>query len=212
MARVSIVIVTGVRLYAEGLRRALGADPRFDVLAVAGGADDALDALRTGPQEPDLLLVDLCGEDLRRVRAAAPSARVIVLGVRDHEDDVIPWAERGIDGFVTPLASLADLTDTLARAARGEAACSPQTTGALLRRIGRLQRPAEDPLPRLTRREHEILTLLERGFSNKAIAGELHIELPTVKNHVHHILEKLGSRTRAEAVARVRHHDPVPRS
>jgi two-component system nitrate/nitrite response regulator NarL len=205
MARIKIVIVTGVRLYAEGLRRALTADERFEVLAVAGGADDALHALRTGPREPDLLLADLNGADLRSVRAAAPHARVIVLGVRDHEDDVIPWAERGIDGFVTPLASLADLTDTLARAARGEAACSPSTTGALLRRIGRIERPDDGPLPHLTRREHEILTLLEEGLSNKAIAGALQIELPTVKNHVHHILEKLGSRSRAEAVARMRH-------
>jgi DNA-binding NarL/FixJ family response regulator len=56
----------------------------------------------------------------------------------------------------------------------------------------------------LTSRELEIANLVERGLSNKQIAERLCIELPTVKNHMHHILDKLGVRRRTEAAALVR--------
>jgi DNA-binding NarL/FixJ family response regulator len=56
----------------------------------------------------------------------------------------------------------------------------------------------------LTERERQVAALIERGLSNKEIAVALGIEVPTVKNHVHHILEKLRVRRRAEAAALVR--------
>ena len=56
----------------------------------------------------------------------------------------------------------------------------------------------------LTRRERQIVGLIDQGLSNKEIASRLCIELPTVKNHVHNILEKLHVRRRGEAVARIR--------
>jgi ATP/maltotriose-dependent transcriptional regulator MalT len=62
----------------------------------------------------------------------------------------------------------------------------------------------DDDRPALTRREREILGLIGRGLSNKEIAGSLRIELPTVKNHVHNILEKLRVTGRAEAVSAAR--------
>jgi DNA-binding NarL/FixJ family response regulator len=60
------------------------------------------------------------------------------------------------------------------------------------------------PLEALTAREREILRLIDDGCSNKEIAQRLSIEVTTVKNHVHHILEKLGVRRRAEAAAALR--------
>jgi DNA-binding NarL/FixJ family response regulator len=56
----------------------------------------------------------------------------------------------------------------------------------------------------LTAREHEIMELVEQGLSNKEIASALRIELPTVKNHVHNILEKLRVTRRGEAAAKLR--------
>jgi two-component system nitrate/nitrite response regulator NarL len=69
------------------------------------------------------------------------------------------------------------------------------------------QTPTQPPVPHLTPREREIIDLIDSGLSNKEIASQLQIELPTVKNHVHRILGKLGVRRRGEAVARLRGAD-----
>ena len=83
---------------------------------------------------------------------------------------------------------------------------SPRLAGTLLRRIGALARERHDDEPdvRLTARETQILALIDDGLANKEIASRLHISLPTVKNHVHNLLEKLDVTRRGEAVARAR--------
>jgi DNA-binding NarL/FixJ family response regulator len=89
---------------------------------------------------------------------------------------------------------------------RDELPCSPQIASTLLRRVGALASVAApvEPRARLTSRELEIVHLIERGLSNKEIGRELCIEVATVKNHVHNVLEKLQVRRRTEAVARIR--------
>jgi DNA-binding NarL/FixJ family response regulator len=75
-------------------------------------------------------------------------------------------------------------------------------TAGLFRRVGTLARERGlDPIEKLTARELDVLGLIEEGRSNKEIAAELLIELPTVKNHVHRILEKLHVHSRSEAAA-----------
>jgi two-component system nitrate/nitrite response regulator NarL len=114
---------------------------------------------------------------------------------------------------VSSHASLADLITSLECAAQGDVVCSPRVAGILLRRIGSQAGPRrrEGAAVRLTVREHEIVQLIETGLTNKEIARRLHIELATVKNHVHNILEKLQVNRRADAVARVRGDRPPAR-
>ena len=115
-------------------------------------------------------------------------------------------AEAGVAGFVTRDQSLADAVGVVESVTCGESACSPRTAAALLRRVAVLsgQRKPPEPPVGLTLRERQIAGLIARGRSNKEIARELSIEVSTVKNHVHHMLEKLGVAGRAEAAARVR--------
>jgi DNA-binding NarL/FixJ family response regulator len=92
--------------------------------------------------------------------------------------------------------------------------CSPSFAAALLRRVADLAHLREVPGPGLvlTAREREIVGLIDDGLSNKQIAQQLCIQLATVKNHVHHILHKLGVNGRLEAAARFRAYaQPVPR-
>ena len=119
---------------------------------------------------------------------------------------MVPLVEAGAAGYLTRDASLRDLFAALSSAVRDEVLCSPRIVASLARRLARLaEQHATRPTPAsLTAREAEVVGLLDAGLSNKEIATRLCIELPTVKNHVHHILEKLHVNRRGEAAARLR--------
>jgi DNA-binding NarL/FixJ family response regulator len=172
---------------------------RFDTIDILGSAedvDDALDRCEEAGQVPDVVLVDTISADAeRRIRsivADLPESRVLALTVPNRESDILALTEVGIDGFVTADASVGELVTSIDSVARGEALCSPSVTAALMRRLAHLARERQPVARRvpLTTREWEILELIETGLSNKQIAVRLHIELATVKNHVHHILTK----------------------
>jgi DNA-binding NarL/FixJ family response regulator len=119
-------------------------------------------------------------------------------------DDVLRCAELGVSGYVTRADSIATTISAVESVARGELLTTPRMAAALLERVARLARdvPATDG-GRLTRREQEVLRLIQAGLPNKLIAQRLQIALPTVKNHVHNILEKLQVRSRGEAARQV---------
>ena len=123
----------------------------------------------------------------------------------ESEQDVVACAEAGVAGYVTRDASIDDLVATIDSVVRGEALLSPTVGATLLRGVAA---PAvgdrHDIGERLTAREWEVLDLVGEGLSNKQIAKRLEIETPTVKNHVHNILEKLDAHSRTEAAARAR--------
>jgi DNA-binding NarL/FixJ family response regulator len=135
-----------------------------------------------------------------------PDACVIALSVEETDEELIACAEAGVAGFVRRDAAFDELTTTISSVVRGELPCSPQTAAILLRRIAQLaaERRRVTVTARLTPREREIVRLIDDGLSNKEIAGRLHIELATVKNHVHNILEKLQVHGRLEAAAHLR--------
>ena len=99
-----------------------------------------------------------------------------------------------------------ELVAALESVACGDLICSPSAAGALLRRVATLahERPQDDRLALLSRREREVVGLIADGLSNKQIAHHLYIELATVRNHVHNILGKLGVHRRGEAAALIR--------
>lgn len=188
----------------------LGRHEGFTVVALAGEADSALQ--QAYELQPDIVFLDVSmphGVRLAHELAkAASGTAVVATAVAETDGDIVACAEAGVAGFVTRNQSLAEAVRVLESVARGESACSPRTAAALLRRVTLLsaQRVPPGPPNGLTPRESEIARLIARGRSNKEIARDLCIELSTVKNHVHHVLEKLGVRGRAEAATRVRAH------
>jgi two-component system nitrate/nitrite response regulator NarL len=205
---IQVVVASDIRLYREGLVESLARSGAFEVVGTAGTRDETLTAV--GALRQDVVLLDLAmagATDLARdIAAAAPGARVVVLGVREVEDEVIACAEAGVEGYVTREASLRELVDVVESVARGEVLCSPRIAALLNRRVAAIAgaRRGGPAAARLTPRETEIVGLIAEGLSNKQIAGQLSIQFATVKNHVHSILEKLEVDRRAEAVARVR--------
>jgi DNA-binding NarL/FixJ family response regulator len=207
-----ILIASGVRLYSEGLREFLERQPGYQVLGVADTAAATLRAAESST--PNLILLDqaLAGslETLRGLRRLRPDCAVIALGMPDQEEAILAWAESGAAGFVSRDASLSDLLVTIDGTLRGELVCSPQVAASLLRRLASraAASPSNPPRQPLTAREAEIVRLIDEGLSNKEIATRLGIEVATVKNHVHNLLEKLRVHRRSEAANRLRGRDP----
>jgi len=203
-----LLIVADIRLYQEGLAHILGSEPRLEVVGTAADLSTATRLL--AERSVDVALIDLAMPQsfaaVRGIATAAPSVKVVAVGVRDSEQDVIGCAEAGVAGYVPRGASVAELVTVLECVGRGELLCSPRAAATLLRRVTTLAAGRDAPMvcaPALTPREREIAGLLESGLSNKDIARRLGIEVATVKNHVHNLLEKLQVHRRAQAVARL---------
>jgi DNA-binding NarL/FixJ family response regulator len=197
----SVLVVTDVLLYREGLTLFLGRDGR---VAVAGAvdADGAVDAATAA--RPDVVLLDTTMPSYELVASAlareAPDARLLALTVPETEQAVVACAAAGAVGYVTRASSLDDLVAAIEGATRDEVIASPRMAGVLLRRAAAANGPTETRSP-LTARQHEIGLLLADGLSNKEIARRLCIEVTTVKNHVHQILERLQVTQRADVQA-----------
>jgi DNA-binding NarL/FixJ family response regulator len=199
-----VLLWSGVRIYREGLQTALEADPRIDRVAAAADSVECEHALAS--LMPAVLVLDALAENALAVaRSLRDTATgVVALGVAESEPQVLAFAEAGVSAYVTREQPLDGLVTSIVAVARGEARCTPRIAGILLRHVASLagERERREHRPvHLTRREAEILSLLGYGMTNKQIARELSIELPTVKNHVHNILEKLDVSSRVQAVA-----------
>jgi two-component system, NarL family, nitrate/nitrite response regulator NarL len=201
---IRLLVISAVRLYRESLADAFSHARDFTVVDAVHDCDDALSRVRAGAV--DVVLLDVgatVGHPLVRELAGGPGHfQLVAIGPENSEADMVACAEAGITGYVTRGASLQELFDAVMCAARGEVMCTPVVTGALVRRLASLaavQRPAEAKSVGLTRREREIIALLERDLTNKEIATALGIEAATVKNHVHNVLDKLNVRRRSEA-------------
>ena len=208
---IRVLVVSGINLYREGLAHVLGADGRIEVVGTCERVGEAVEALQE--LSPDVVLLDMAARDARamarEVADAKQGVRIVALGLA--EQDVVRYAEVGICGYVVREGSVDDLVDAVEAAMHEELHCSSKVAAALLRQVGRLaaeRRPGERA--RLTPRELEVVALIDRGLTNKEIASRLVIEVATVKNHVHNLLEKLGAQTRSEAAARVRRMRRAP--
>ena len=211
---VRVLILAEICVYREALARSLESDGRVDVGGVAADLEEALTALEG--DGADIVLVDTLMpggvEAVRALAAVAPQIKVVALAVSEVERNVIAFAEAGASGVVPREGSVEDLAAVIESVSRDEMVSSPRIAATLARRVAdlTLERRVESIEGRLTARELDVLRLIEEGLSNKEIARALSIELPTVKNHVHNILQKLKVSRRTEAAARARRHGLSP--
>ncbi len=204
---VRVLIVSDVRLYSDGLNFLLRENSRFEAIGTACNKEEVLSHLRRS--KPSVVLMDpaiaRASTISRAISAIDSRVPVIAIAVPDSTHHAVACAEAGFAGYILRDATVEKLLEGIERVISGELLCSPQVAGMLYRRLSRLSRRPEDRLGKaLTVREAEILELIEKGLANKEIANCLGLSLSTVKNHVHHILEKLGVQRRGEAAAHVR--------
>ena len=203
--RVRVFVASDVRVYREAIARLISTEDSLKLVGAAATAESA-SQLRDGAR-PDVVLVDAIQRaDLvlaREISSAAGDAYVVAL-VAPEREDLLGWAGAGVAGLLSWEASQEELVESLRRAARGGSPCSPDVAEALLRRVRENSRGDFAFGGSLTEREAQVAELVADGLSNKAIASRLSIELATVKNHVHSILEKLRVHSRGEAAAKLR--------
>lgn len=202
---IQVFIVDDNRLLREGLVTMLTEQEGLIVVGAAANGHSALEQIKK--LRPEVALIDIGMPDKDGIEVTQdlhqnlPELKIIILGMPDLTDEILTCIEAGAAGYVLKEASFKYLVETIRSANRGESFCSPQMAASLFSRVAEL---AGERLPRsaikLTPREVEIINKIAEGLSNKEIAQQLSIELQTVKNHVHNILDKLQLHNRLEAV------------
>lgn len=204
---IRVLLVDDQHLVRAGLRMLCVAEDDLDVV---GEAENGREAVRLAEQlVPDVVLMDLHmpGVDgtaaTRRILAARPSVRILVLTTFDDDEHLYPALEAGACGFLAKDTAPADLLDGVRRAADGQSPFSPHV---LRRLVGRAV--ASDPVragqagqaeaAALTEREREVLALVVTGCSNAEIAERLFIGITTVKTHITGLMTKTSSRNRVQ--------------
>jgi DNA-binding NarL/FixJ family response regulator len=208
---IRLLLVDDQALFREGLRTLLSLHEDLQVVGEAGNGLEALAA--ADALHPDVVLMDLRMPVLdgvaatRRLLAAHPASRVIVVTTFDDDELVFDGLRAGAVGYLLKDVSSDKLVEAIRAAARGESFLQPSIAAKVLAEFNRLERSAAPPPPLaepLSERELEILRLLAAGDSNKEIAAALFIAEGTVKNHVTNILGKLDARDRTQAALRAR--------
>ncbi len=185
----------------EGLRAFLELQDGIEVVGEAGDGREGVAAAER--LRPDVILMDLVMPRLdgvgamRELRERLPAVRVIVLTSFADDDNLLPAVQAGAAGYLLKNAEPQELARAIRAAHAGKALLDPHVAERLL---ASLARTAGETTPdELTPREHQVLELIARGFSNKRIARELGIAEKTVKTHVGHVLAKLGVTDRTQA-------------
>jgi DNA-binding NarL/FixJ family response regulator len=223
---VRILIVSDVRLYREAIALRLSQAGQLVIV----GAVERGDAVREAERlEPDMILLDAAewqGLDLATaLLAQRPDLNIVAMAVPEIAGHAI--AGSGFAGFVPRSGSISDVISLLERLAACGRHAPIALTAPLLNTLqvgaqvdhaqvdnAQVDNAQVDDAPRpaaadLTPRESEILEMIGLGLSNKEIARSLRIEVGTVKNHVHNILEKLNVRGRNQAARHLRMRSPV---
>lgn len=202
--KLKVVLVDDQGLCRRGLSELLSNCYDFTVL----GATGSIEELRTLLEgKPDLVIIDLRMKPLdgisllQQLRSEGYSTPAIMLTMSDSEADLTNAIRAGVRGYLLKDMAPDDVVDAIRRVAGGELVVAPTMTLKLIEML-RGEQPEHEPknsLKLLTEREREILQLLSRGESNKAIAQTLKISYDTVKQHVRHILNKLNLSSRVKA-------------
>ncbi|MDH2916731.1 MAG: response regulator [Gallionella sp.] len=202
--KLKVVLVDDQCLCRRGLSELLSNCYDFTVL----GATGSIEELRTLLEgKPDLVIIDLRMKPLdgisllQQLRSEGYSTPAIMLTMSDSEADLTNAIRAGVRGYLLKDMAPDDVVDAIRRVAGGELVVAPTMTLKLIEML-RGEQPEHEPknsLKLLTEREREILQLLSRGESNKAIAQTLKISYDTVKQHVRHILNKLNLSSRVKA-------------
>jgi NarL family two-component system response regulator LiaR len=212
MDKIRVLIVDDHDVVRQGLRTYLEMQDDIEVVGEASNGAQALALL--SDRRPEVVLMDLVMptmdgiEATRRILAAQPEARVIVLSSFAEDDRVFAALEAGAISYLLKDVKPAELAQAIRAAHRGDPQMHPEVMKKIVRRAVGAQKPGSQDaaLASLTERELEVLRLLAQGMSNRELAQALTISEKTVKSHVGSILAKLGVADRTQAALFAHRH------
>ena len=205
MTDIRVLIVDDQRLVREGIASLLEIQ---DGIAVIGTAVDGQQAIAQAEEAlPDVILMDIRMpvmdgiQATETIRARLPECKVLMLTTFDDDEYIIQSLRAGAYGYLLKDTPAENLAQAIKLTYAGIYQLAPSVAGKL---VGNWQtdtakRPPEPIEYDLTERELEVLRLLATGASNREIAEQLVISEGTVKNHISHILSRLGLRDRVQA-------------
>jgi len=208
---IRILLVNDIQLISNVIAASLEDEPDITIVDCVSSPEDALKSIQE--HEIDVALVSTrlpnqgALEFTKNIAKFSPSTKVLALGLSEDKNQVLRFIEAGASGFVLKDNSVDELIENIRAAKDKKAFVSPEIASAIMNRLTELTQLLLDcgnSFPDeadLTPRELEILELIGRRMSNQQIAGELVIEVGTVKNHVHSILNKLDVGSRGDASA-----------
>lgn len=201
MERITVLIADDHELVRFALRAMIEAGEGMEVVGEASDTESAI--LECVKLSPDVLLLDMRMpgkggvEVCRRVRDEAPDTRVLVLTSFEEDDEVFGVLAAGASGYLLKDTRPERIMNAIRAVVEGQSVFDSAIASRVI--VGRppSQMDVEDPL---SERESEVLALMARGMTNRAIGHSLWIGEATVKTHVSHILRKLNQSDRTQAV------------
>jgi DNA-binding NarL/FixJ family response regulator len=202
---IRVLVVDDQAMVRAGLRLILDGQVDIEVVGEAADGEEAQVAVRR--DRPDLVLMDIRMPRLDGIAATRkliehdPAVRVLVVTTFDADQYVFEALRAGASGFILKDSSPEQLVAAVRLIAAGDALLAPARTRRLIETQVRPKPTVDSSLiGTLTDREREVLVLMARGFDNSQIAAELFISDATVRTHIGHVLSKLNSRSRVQAV------------
>ena len=202
---IRVLVADDQSMVRAGFRLLLSGEEGIEVVAEAENGLEAVD--KAARFQPSVVLMDIRMPELdgleatRRILAADPGARILILTTFDLDEYIYEALRAGASGFVLKDDPPEQLIAAIRTVAAGDALLSPAVTRRVIQQFTRIPRAAQPSgLEQLTGRERDVLRLVAQGLSNAEIGEQLYIGETTVKTHVTHVLQKLQLRDRVQAV------------
>lgn len=201
---IRVVVADDHHLVREGLRRFLSTAVDIEVLAEASTGAEAVQLV--AEHLPDVGVLDINMPELdgiaatRRIRERSPDTRVIILSAYDERRYVVEAVRAGASGYLLKTRDAAHLMNAVRMVAEGHMVIDPDLVVFVAEEL-RAARLDDAAVMELTPRELDILQQLASGATNREIGERLFVSIDTVKTHLGHISQKLGTSDRTAAVA-----------
>jgi two-component system, NarL family, response regulator DegU len=210
-----LAIVDDHELTRQSLQNLLSDEPDIEIVGEAANGRQALSLCSRF--RPDLILMDVRMPVMdglaatKEVKQRFPEISVMMLTMHENPDYLLEALKAGAAGYILKDAPQEEIIEAVRRVRNGESPLDPELAARLLRRLTserEMRRGKGGPheaayaVEPLTPRELEVLGLMKLGRTNREIAGDLVISLGTAKNHVEHIISKLGVSDRTQAVVK----------